>query len=696
MPEEKSPPVTKTKSGARPLFHLDYPTRSPVSQEFPVSGWVAGNVPLQAVRVKDLPDQSLELVPRPDVQRAIKPYPHISGFRGLIRGLPVQQNLCLQFLLGDVWVDQVFLGGEVQDVTGRKLLHRVQELESALAALTASVDLLKSKTELPADDWKRLQSLRREAPHPAEPLVTVCIATHNRVDLLMQRSLASVLNQSYRNLEVIVVADGCTDATVAAVRALGDSRVQIHEIDRAAQVLEDADRRWRVSGSRPVNVALDLATGDFVTHLDDDDEYLPDRIAQLVAFAIKEDADLVFHPFHAETGQGDWLVNEAVELRAGQVTTSSIFYRNWIKNIPLDLDTHLLAEPSDWNRVRRIIYAGAKCVRHPHLLLKHYRERNQALTAVSAPTESASSEKPTTGQGGQAGLVRLVGRFAFGLRHEWGEVMEALDAAYGGGPVALLSGVDWHLMAGESFPDAWVGVFHQPFASFDPCVGLFDLKGALEKSGALKSCRGLYVLTDYQKQFLDESDIGVPVERVWHPTVFDVPQWSPDNWLADRRIVFLGRWIRRVQAIQELQCPGVRKLWLAKQSEPIAGVEENGSVERLGYLEAGAYDELLTGCVAMTEVIEAAANNVVLECIARSAPLLINWNSGVVEYLGPDYPLYYSSMAEANWKASSVRQVLAAHDYLRKMDKSRFTLDRFVRDFGAGPICARLKAERQP
>lgn len=694
MPEEKSPPANNTKSGARSLFHLDYPTRSPGSLEFPVAGWVAGSLPLQAVRVRYLPDQPLELVPRPDVQRMMAQFPHVSGFRGLIRGLSPHQDLCLQFLMGDVWVEKVFLGGEVQDVTNRKLLHRVNELERALAALTASVDLLKSKTELPLDGWKRLQSLRREASPSPEPLVSVCIATHNRVDLLTRRSLPSVLNQSYRNLEVIVVADGCTDATAAAVRALGDSRVRLHEIERDPVGLDDVDRRWMVSGSRPMNAGLALATGDYITHLDDDDEYVPDRIGKLVAFAASEEADLVYHPFHSESGQGDWLVNEAFELRVGQVTTSSIFYRNWIKNITWDLDTHLLSEPSDWNRVRRIIYSGAKCVRHPEPLLKHYRERNQALTAVQPPSQSGVDGMRAGKSHGQAGLVRLVGRFAFGLRHEWAQVMDELEATYGGGPVAMLSGVDWQLMSGEPFPNPWVGVFHQPFASFEPCVGLFDLKGALEKVGALKTCKGLYVLTDYQKRFLDESDIGVPVERLWHPTVFDVPQWSPDSWLADRRIVFLGRWIRRVQAIQELQCPGVRKLWLAKQSEPIAGVEENGSVQRLGYLEAGAYDELLTGCVAMTEVIEAAANNVVLECISRSTPLLINWNTGVVEYLGPDYPLYYSSMAEANWKAASVRQVLAAHEYLRRMDKSRFTLDRFVRDFGSGPICAQLGAER--
>jgi hypothetical protein len=583
---------------------------------------------------------------------------------------------------------------------------RIDQLERALAAVTVGVDLLKSKLECPAERWHQLQELRREQMSSVHPLVSVCISTHNRVELLTTRALPSILKQTYQNLEIIVVADGCDDGTIATVENFRDDRIRLHQVERNLPHLDEAKRRWMVSGSRPNNVAQTLATGDFVTHLDDDDEHLPERIALLVDFAMKENADMVYHPFYQEGDHGNWAVNQATDVLIGQVTTSSIFYRNWLKHIPWDLDTHLLGEPADWNRIRRMVYAGAKCVRYPEPLLRHFRERNQASTRWSPEGSAVTIEpiqpsQPPTGQAitrvqvtaptavpksRPGGVIHIVGKFDFGLRHDWGSIMDRLADAYGGGPVAMVSGVDWQLMSGEPFPDPWVGVFHQPFASHAPCVGLFDLKARLEQEGALKSCRGLFVLTDFQKQFLEDANLGVPVELLWHPTVFEVRPWSPQQWLADRRIVFLGRWIRRCQSIQDLQCPGVRKLWLAKQSEPIPGVEENGSVERVGFVDAGAYDALLTGCVAMTDVIEAAANNVVLECIARSTPLLVNWNSGIVEYLGPDYPLYYSSIAEANWKATSQRLILAAHEYLLNMDKSRFTVARFVQDFGNSQI----------
>ena len=48
-----------------------------------------------------------------------------------------------------------------------------------------------------------------------EPLISYCIATYNRGRLLAERSLRSILSQSYKSIEVIVVGDCCTDDTEA-------------------------------------------------------------------------------------------------------------------------------------------------------------------------------------------------------------------------------------------------------------------------------------------------------------------------------------------------------------------------------------------------------------------------------------------------------------------------------------------------
>jgi glycosyltransferase involved in cell wall biosynthesis len=133
-----------------------------------------------------------------------------------------------------------------------------------------------------------------------------------------------------------------------------------------------------VAGTAAVNHALDLSNGDFITHLDDDDEHLPGRIAKLVGFAQRSRIDLVWHPFWREMNNGKWQLRWAEAFRKNQVTTSSVFYHKWFKQIPWDINAYKYAEPGDWNRFRKFRYLGARMARFPEPLLKHYRERSQA------------------------------------------------------------------------------------------------------------------------------------------------------------------------------------------------------------------------------------------------------------------------------------------------------------------------------
>jgi glycosyltransferase involved in cell wall biosynthesis len=103
------------------------------------------------------------------------------------------------------------------------------------------------------------------------PLVTVYIPTYNRVEML-KRAVESVLNQTYANLEVIVVDDFSPDNTLEYLAEISqqDSRVRYfqNETNSGACV------------SR--NKAINEAKGEFITGLDDDDYFLPERIESFV------------------------------------------------------------------------------------------------------------------------------------------------------------------------------------------------------------------------------------------------------------------------------------------------------------------------------------------------------------------------------------------------------------------------------
>jgi glycosyltransferase involved in cell wall biosynthesis len=210
-----------------------------------------------------------------------------------------------------------------------------------------------------------------------EPLVTICIATYNRGPLLIERSVKSALAQTYRNIEVIVVGDHCTDETASLIAQIHDPRLRFINLPQRGDYPTNPTHRWMVAGSTPMNRALREAQGEWITHLDDDDEHMPDRVEKLLAFVQERKLDLAFHPFEWEMADGTWTVNEASELRYSQVSTSSIFYHRWLKRIEWDLLAWKVELPGDWHRLHRMKWLGVHAERYPTSLLRHYREGNQ-------------------------------------------------------------------------------------------------------------------------------------------------------------------------------------------------------------------------------------------------------------------------------------------------------------------------------
>jgi glycosyltransferase involved in cell wall biosynthesis len=104
-------------------------------------------------------------------------------------------------------------------------------------------------------------------------LVSIYLPTHNRRRLL-ERAVDSVLNQTYRNIELIVVNDGSTD----------DTSPFLHEKCQLDQRLIPIINPTSLGPSKSRNIAVMAAKGTFITGLDDDDEFTPDRIARFVDY----------------------------------------------------------------------------------------------------------------------------------------------------------------------------------------------------------------------------------------------------------------------------------------------------------------------------------------------------------------------------------------------------------------------------
>jgi glycosyltransferase involved in cell wall biosynthesis len=99
------------------------------------------------------------------------------------------------------------------------------------------------------------------------PLVSVIIPTYNRADLVC-RAIESVLGQTYKNREIIVVDDGSTDDTQTRLQAYGDR----------IRVLSQENGGPSIARNRGIAVSR----GEIVAFLDSDDYWLPTKLARQV------------------------------------------------------------------------------------------------------------------------------------------------------------------------------------------------------------------------------------------------------------------------------------------------------------------------------------------------------------------------------------------------------------------------------
>ncbi|KAJ3371262.1 hypothetical protein GGF31_003441 [Allomyces arbusculus] len=107
-----------------------------------------------------------------------------------------------------------------------------------------------------------------------------------------------------------------------------------------------------------------------------------------------------------------------------------------------------------------------------------------------------------------------------------------------------------------------------------------------------------------------------------------------------------------------------------------------GTVRVIENLPNREYDDMLTKNIVFLDLVDVSACNVVIECMARHTPLLVNRHPAVVEYLGGSYPFYYSSIDEANKKSNDLELIEATHKYLANLNKDDIQIANFIAKLG--------------
>lgn len=130
------------------------------------------------------------------------------------------------------------------------------------------------------------------------PLVSVVVATYRRRDSL-KRALASLFRQTYDNLEILLVDDNANPVWNRRVRRIAESGAAK---SGCRVVYIQNEKNLGSAASR--NAGIQAAKGRYVTFLDDDDVYLPDKIKRQLEPMLRERADYSITDLELYSEQG--------------------------------------------------------------------------------------------------------------------------------------------------------------------------------------------------------------------------------------------------------------------------------------------------------------------------------------------------------------------------------------------------------
>lgn len=149
-------------------------------------------------------------------------------------------------------------------------------------------------------------------------MISVIIPTYNRARLL-PRALQSVLNQTFSEIEVIVVDDASTDNTEQIVASMTDSRIWYVRLDHNS------------GACIARNIGIQAAHGKWIAFQDSDDEWLPDKLEKQFAQLQETGADVVFCAFkhYGTDGEKQYTFPHA-HVQPGRITYEQLLFENLV------------------------------------------------------------------------------------------------------------------------------------------------------------------------------------------------------------------------------------------------------------------------------------------------------------------------------------------------------------------------------
>jgi hypothetical protein len=280
-------------------------------------------------------------------------------------------------------------------------------------------------------------------------------------------------------------------------------------------------------------------------------------------------------------------------------------------------------------------------------------------------------------------------------RDGWAAATRQLEKIHDPNGPLFLDWADRIFRDGQTITRPWYGILHNvvnyPSTEYNNKYSgkIFDLSTLVKKDfflESLKYCKRLFTLCRHTSDFLTKKT-NRNVIPLKHPIKQIEKTFSLQRHLSgEKTVITIGQWMRRYHSIYNLEAHGFQKMLSCgrgyKQDyiEMAQYVKIDSSVILTEHLQGDQYDEILSKSIVFLDLYDCAACNVLLECIIRNTPILINTLPATVEYLGDGYPLFYSSLDEATRKINSPYLIEEAHRYLTNLDKKDLVPTTFLKN----------------
>lgn len=225
-----------------------------------------------------------------------------------------------------------------------------------------------------------------------QPLVTVIIPSYNH-ERFIREAIYSVANQTYKNIELIIIDDGSTDSSPGLIEGV------LREITSLKAMFLIQENR---GAHNAINSGIALANGEYIAILNSDDVYYPHRIERLLISAVQRGCLFIFSKVDHIASDGTYLNNSTPTrsaylsaFEAGKklpsigcllikcniaISTSNFFMHKFvIEKVGLFNDYKAI---HDWDYLLRVLLETEPCMLDESLVAYRVHEHNTLPTLV--------------------------------------------------------------------------------------------------------------------------------------------------------------------------------------------------------------------------------------------------------------------------------------------------------------------------